>query len=106
MHFHAERLTPNTFAMSHTYVQEGDLMRDPEIVFLRQGPGLFVALECTQDPMGAYTQCVELDAFEQITGFRPRALKGVTQLANMWAGNLRAQFPEIAAMAKAAAKAG
>lgn len=102
LHFHAERIGKNALAMSHTFVQNGDLMRDPEVVFFRACEGVWYVVNCTQDPVGLFTLCAEHDE-HRITRFSPRAMRDVTSFANMWAKNLVVQFPEVAAMMKRAA---
>jgi hypothetical protein len=101
-HFHAERLGSCVLAISHTYEQNGDLMRDPEIVFLRGADGAFYPLECRQDPMGLITECATVRN-GTIDTYRPRAMRSVAELANLWMRNLTQQFPAIRAMVKAAA---
>jgi len=63
-------------SVAHYYQQNGDAMRDPEIVF----DANWLPIEITQDPMGVYRRARP--------GFY---LSGVTGLARMWASNLRAQ---------------
>jgi hypothetical protein len=64
-------------SVAHYYTQNGDAMRDPEIVFL---PDCWLPVEITQDPVGIYQRA------------NPgRYLKGANQLANVWAMNLRHQ---------------
>lgn len=99
LHLHAERIARSVLAVSHTFEQNGDLMRDPEIVFFRAAPGLFYVLECTQDPAGSYTLCAERDASgTRIAKLSARAMRDVGQLATMWMRNLPVQFPAVKAM--------
>lgn len=102
LHFHAERLSGCVLAISHTFEQNGDLMKDPEIVFFRAAESHWHALDCTQHPLGLYTECATLNE-GKIETFRPRSMRSVTGLANLWMKNLRHQFPEVAAMVKRAA---
>lgn len=65
-------------AVAHTFVQNGDVMRDPEIVFNAMS---WQPIEITQDPVGVYRRAR--------SGYY---LSGVTRLANMMASNIREQF--------------
>lgn len=100
LHLHAERVGSKLLAISHTFEQNGDLMRDPEIVFYREAPGSFICTECTQDPSGGYTRCAELDGYGLVTGTYQRALRGVTELANILGKNIQTQFPAVAEMVR------
>lgn len=99
MHLHAERLPDDQIAVSHTFEQNGDLMRDPEIVFYRQSEGIFFCVECTQDATGSYTKCVVMNG-QRIEGTYPYALRSVTELANILGKNIPQQFPIVREMVK------
>ena len=63
-------------SVAHYYTQNGDAMRDPEIVF-----GVhWLPIEITQDPVGIYRR--------SDPGYY---LRGVVGLAHMWAMNIRQQ---------------
>ena len=63
-------------SVAHYYTQNGDAMRDPEIVF-----GVhWLPIEITQDPVGIYRR--------SDPGYY---LRGVVGLAHMWAMNIRYQ---------------
>ncbi len=86
LHLHAERVGPKLLAVSHTFEQNGDLMRDPEIVFYREAPGFFI--------------CAELNEYGEVTGVYQRAIRSVTELANILGKNIPAQFPAVAEMVR------
>lgn len=63
-------------SVAHLFTQNGDAMRDPEIVF-----GVhWLPIEITQDPVGVYRRADP--------GYY---LRGVMPLADMWAMNIRQQ---------------
>ncbi|MDR0533090.1 MAG: hypothetical protein LBH01_03960 [Verrucomicrobiales bacterium] len=89
---HVEVLPPemNRFnvpavAVSHTFVQNGDLMRDPEIVFAVKPEG-WVPYECTQDPLGHYASAFDADG-----KFDEKISADMRQLSVVWARNLIGQ---------------
>ncbi len=71
-----EVVAAGEISLAHYYYQNGDSMRDPEIVFNAQ----WLPIEITQDPVGYYRRA---DA-----GYY---LSGVQGLARLWAANIRAQ---------------
>jgi len=81
-------------AVSHTFELNGDIMRDPEIVFevppqeLERGWG---PVEITQHPMGRYEQAVWKDADTGNVMIRPRLVVELKQFARMWDRNLKHQ---------------
>ena len=67
-------------AVCHTFLQMGDVMRDPEIVFDGR---TWLAVEITQDPTGHY---------ERVP--KGKVSRGIEELADIWAGNLQAYTKE------------
>jgi hypothetical protein len=67
-------------AIGHTYEQNGDLMRDPEIVFELRGDAVF-AVEWRMDPLGVHRE------------FRAGSPAGIQtdRFAAQWFRNLKAQ---------------
>ena len=64
-------------SVAHYFTQNGDAMRDPEIVF---NPDTWHGVEITQDPIGRYQRVPE-----------GKYSPGIESLARMWAKNLRSQ---------------
>lgn len=87
-----ETVGPNMIAVGHFYIQEGDVMYDPEIVFQRGVPTYgWIGVEITQAPLGIWRRYAEIDDTGRIVKV---SLKGVAELAmfaNDWAGNIKAQ---------------
>ncbi len=79
-------------AVSHHFVQNGDLMRDPEIVFeVENSAGIwgFHPVEVTMDPVGRYVRAVWLE-----NGNVMKIMKEVRDLnsfSRIWDRNLKAQ---------------
>lgn len=87
-----EIVSPNEVSVAHYYEQNGDPMRDPEIVFLAHPIRGWLPIEITQDPFGRFRRAPE-----------GRYLRDVQELARVWARNLREQrWPEVAATARKA----
>ena len=89
MALHVDRLTESTFSLAHYYGQTGDLVCDPDGVFLKTAAGwLPITLQlCT----GHYTVAVELDGNDKPTGWRPKQYRELSSFAAMWLRNVRDQ---------------
>jgi hypothetical protein len=72
-------------AVAHTFIQNGDLMYDPEIVFAVGQPEAWLAYEITQHPVGAYN-CAYRDG-----SLYPGVVKDINGLVSTWARNLASQ---------------
>jgi len=77
--------------LSHTAVQNGDIMRDPEIVFeVHEVDGLRAAepLSFRNDFTGTYQQVYRYDTQGRRTHLAPRLQKELRSFARMWFRNL------------------
>lgn len=78
------------FSIAHYWKHNtGDMMRDPDITFLRTQPGHIIPLSFRQDP-GIYQESV----FMQADGnwkYKPRQQKDHTVFANQWLKNIAQQ---------------
>ena len=82
------------FCVNHTYEQNGDLMRDPEVVFLRVKTNnitLFLPVSFQQDNLGIYREHVEYDENGKINGVYTALLKDCASFCNMWMKNIKFQ---------------
>ena len=88
-----------TYSLSHSYVQNGDLMRDPEMVFLvidnRKNASDFEDISIyptmyQQDNLGLYEESVTI-ANHQIQSFIKVWQYSHCNFANLWLKNIRAQ---------------
>jgi hypothetical protein len=81
-------------AISHTAVQNGDLMRDPELVFeLFEHDDITAAEPITfrNDFVGILNDVYDYDDNGRRTHVRPRMKADLKSFARTWFGNLRAQ---------------
>ena len=84
-----ERLSEHQYSVAHYYEQNGDLVCDPDGVFLKTDAGwLPVTL---QQNTGHYTIALELDGNDKPTGWRPRQYRELSSFAAMWLRTVRDQ---------------
>lgn len=91
----------NYISIAHYYEQNGDLMSDPDMVFIFstdpqvkeiQGYETFYPISFQQDNMGIYQEVVaSWGADGQVKSFRPKLSAGLCSFANMWLRNIRDQ---------------
>ena len=91
-------------AMSHTAVQNGDLMRDPEVVFELVTPTLAEPISYRQDYLGgAVREVYTYDQAGRRVGFRPQEKADLCRFCSVWFRNLAEQDFFEAAKRSAAA---
>jgi len=84
-----ERIALDKVGVMHFYIQEGDVMRDPDIVFWTPKAGGWYPLEFQLDRAALY---VEIGTVENnILRYKPRPYNETVSFANFWASNLRDQ---------------
>jgi hypothetical protein len=89
---YVETIAPGLVAVAHTFVQYGDVMKDPEIVFSTTTVAdAWCPVECTQHAVGSRAECAEVNESGCITGYRRRAYGSVMELVGMWARNIGTQ---------------
>ena len=76
-------------AISHTYVQNGDLMRDPEIVFLVT-ENEWTPVSFRNDSLGVYQESMIIEDGE-IRYVRPKLIADLRSFARTWDRNIAAQ---------------
>ena len=87
-----ERIRDKTYSVAHYYKQQGDLIPDPEMTFLKDDEGNWYPLTIQHaPPFNRYIVLVELDENETVTGFRPRAYKDASIFARTWMKNIKTQ---------------
>jgi len=86
-------------SLSHHYLQNGDLMRDPEMAFIvadyrahkKDFANLYIFPQLyRQDNMGIYEESVSVNAGKAIR-YNERLQKKHAAFANQWLGNIQAQ---------------
>jgi hypothetical protein len=78
------------FSLAHYYEQHGDLMRDPEMLFIQAEDGGYYPAEIWQDPVNSHgvgvliedRKAVSIDETEQAD---------MTMFAEVWLKNIRVQ---------------
>lgn len=85
--FYTDYFGDMVYAMSHTGVMNGDLMRDPEITFsVNHEAGTVRPLTFRNDYMGYYQQC-----FESSRLYYPKRLTDTDDFLWKWMQNLKDQ---------------
>jgi hypothetical protein len=94
MAVHVDRLGERTYSLAHYFEMNGDLVCDPDGVFVRTEAGwLPVSLQlCT----GHYTRALELDESERPARVDARAFAELSRFAAMWLRNIADQQGGIA----------
>lgn len=78
-------------SVAHYGEQNGDLMRDPEIVFIRDLDGSYYPESITQDYIGRHQSVVSCDDQGCAVRFNPRAQRNIAEFTGMWMENIRHQ---------------
>lgn len=79
------------FSVAHYYEQNGDLMKDPDMTFLRGVDGEYYPLSYQQDGLGIYQDAIEWDDSGNIKGFRAKMQADMVSFANDWMENIKDQ---------------
>lgn len=86
-----ELLPGDKISVSHHYVQFGDLMRDPEIVYWIKN-GEYYPCEFIQDGSFArYEELIEFDADGKPSRYMPIAQKDAAEFSGIWMKNITDQ---------------
>jgi len=92
-------------SVAHYYTQNGDVMRDPEMVFEVEAAGKFHPVSYQQDNLGIYQEAVFVDDAGQVM-VSPRLLRELAHFARQWDRNLKDQGFVDAARSEARRRAG
>jgi hypothetical protein len=82
------------FSVCHYYEQNGDLMRDPEIVFLKKnsaGENYYFPVSYRQDNLGIDREYCRYDESRKITGLAVRPQADTAKFCNLWMLNIKRQ---------------
>ena len=79
------------FSVAHYFKQNGDLMRDPDMVFIRCQDNRYYPVSFQQDSMGIYQEVVSFDGFStpQLQNFEGQ--RQLAEFANGWMLNIQQQ---------------
>jgi hypothetical protein len=86
----------NAFSLMHRFLQNGDLMRDPEMCFLHftDGPGnVFKGVfpyTYQLDAIGVYQEAIEFHQFGHMD-INPGLQEQLSEFANLWLTNVKDQ---------------
>ncbi len=86
---HVDRIGPNQYAVAHSFEQNGDLVSDPDMTFLRRGDDFYPLT--IQQAFGGYRRVVELDGEGNTTAWDPRGYRELRSFAAMWMKNIEWQ---------------
>jgi hypothetical protein len=95
-----ERIGIGVFAVAHYYTQEGDLVCDPEVTFLRTAEGKWLPLTFEQGGV-VYRVAVELDAAERPVRWNESGLRDLVGFCHTWMRNIEEQQGGLAAIERA-----
>lgn len=91
------------FSVSHNYVQNGDLMADPDMTFLKAlTTGRWYPLSYQLDGLGLYQESAVFTPDGKIQGYRRKMQHDHAVFASSWMKNIKNQQPDYF---KAGAKA-
>jgi hypothetical protein len=76
-------------SVAHTYLQNGDVMYDPEMTFEVSSHGL-LPISYQLDPMGIYQECIWREDDGSVKMLR-KLVTHLMEFAEMWDANIRAQ---------------
>jgi len=79
----------NIYSISHTYIQEGDVMFDPEVCYIKIKDDYYPISYC-QHNLGIDQECV---IFEngKIMDIKPRLQKDIVSFSATWLSNIKEQ---------------
>jgi hypothetical protein len=95
MPLHVERIGANTFgslySFAHYYEQNGDLMRDPDVVMLQTANGYLFPISYRQDGCGIDNEYVIFDADNKGYRIAKKEQADLVSFCGTWARNLKEQ---------------
>jgi hypothetical protein len=97
-----EKIAPDTYSFAHYYTQNGDAMRDPEMIFFRLTGGFWSTSYFLNDGMGIEQDAVRI-VRDAVTGkpisfenlLHVRVQSDMCDFAGTWMRNIRAQHPDF-----------
>ena len=95
-----DRLSSRHYAVAHNYIQNGDVMADPDMTFYRTPEGQFYPCTFQQDNMGVYWEGLEIEEDGTIVSLDEKQQASQAEFASLWMRNIADQqklpftFPE------------
>lgn len=79
------------FSVAHYFIQAGDMMRDPDMVFIKGQDNRFYPVSFQQDSFGIYQEVVSFDNFKTPRTFDHEGQRQLAEFANSWMLNIQQQ---------------
>jgi len=79
------------FSIAHYYEQNGDLMRDPEMCFIKGGDGEYYPYYYRQDGLGIEWECIIWDEKGSVQGIQKNEQEDQAVFAGTWMRNIKRQ---------------
>jgi hypothetical protein len=79
------------FSVAHYFEQNGDLMRDPDMVFIRCQDNKYYPVSFQQDSLGIYQEVVLFDIFTTPQVNDEECQRQLAEFANGWMLNIQQQ---------------
>jgi len=79
------------FSVAHYFEQNSDLMRDPDMEFIKGGDGKYYPISFWQDAPPKRDEAVEWGEDGEITGLKSKLQAELATFANMWMKNIKEQ---------------
>lgn len=79
------------YSITHYYEQNGDLMRDPDMEFIKGGDGEYYPISFWQDSPLKRDEAVEWGEDDEISRIRPKLQAELATFANTWMKNIKEQ---------------
>lgn len=88
MPLHVEHIGTRQIAVSHTFEQNGDLMRDPEMTFWLGPDDRWYPASYRLDPLGVMRESIRFNGAGEPTSFYAREQADEATFAGTWMRNL------------------
>jgi len=83
------------FSIAHYYEQNGDLMRDPEMCFIKGGDGNYYPYYYRMDGLGIERECIRWDEKGNVQGIQKNEQGNQAVFAGTWMRNIKNQQERI-----------
>jgi hypothetical protein len=90
MALHVEKVGEGLFSLAHYFEQNGDLMSDPEMVFLRQDDGSWVPVSITQHSLGVYREAIQFEN-GKVARVSVGQIRELSEFTELWMRNVKQQ---------------
>ena len=95
MTVHVERMNKcklgQIYSVAHYFEQNGDLMRDPDMEFIKGADGEYYPISFWQDAPLKRDEAVEWGHDGEISGIKPKLQAALVAFSNTWMRNIKAQ---------------